>query len=90
VSLLLCVLWIGDVCIADLLVVVLLPQISSDPPAERAKSAASPGALVALAMPGATITSRLIDRAVCNQRDGFGLAAECVCWYFSFSRSDIE
>jgi hypothetical protein len=25
---------IGDVCIADLLVVVLLPQISSDPPAE--------------------------------------------------------
>jgi hypothetical protein len=35
VSLLLCVLWIGDFCIADLLVVVLLPQISSDPPAGR-------------------------------------------------------
>jgi len=45
--------------------------------AERPTSAASPGALVALEVLYRIQTGHLIDRSVCNQRDGIGLAVEC-------------
>jgi hypothetical protein len=46
---------------------------------QRPKSTASPGALVALAMPYNVLPSHLIDRLVCNQRDGIGLPVEFGC-----------
>jgi len=37
------------------------------------------GAQVALKVPGGAGTCLLIDRALCNQRDGNGLDVECGC-----------